>query len=78
MGLLIASRNADPDGAARRNVSPERDRLATRIEDLAILDLHTSAVGAVAGADLGLDENAPIAVEGARPTSGSCGRDACE
>jgi hypothetical protein len=78
VGLLIAGRNADPDGAARCNVSLERDRLAARIEDLAILDLHTSAVGAVASADLGLDENAPIAVEGARPTPRSCGRDTCE
>ena len=66
MGLLTAGRNADPDSTVPRNMSLERDRLAAPIEDLAILDLHAVAVGAVTITDLGLDENAPIAVESAR------------
>jgi hypothetical protein len=66
MGLLTTGRDGDPHSAVARDVSLELDRLAAPIEDLAILDPHTVAVGGGALADPGLDEHAPIPVEGAR------------
>src|ERR1700686_792261 len=65
MGFLTAGRNGDPHGAVARDVSLQLDLLAAPIEDLAILDAHTVAVGGRAIADPGLDEHAPIPVEGA-------------
>ena len=73
-GALAAARDRDGHGALVADLAGNREGGAARIADRAVLDLDRIAVGAVAGALFGDDQDAPVAVE-ARLGGATSGRE---
>src|SRR5208282_4063124 len=77
-GIIRATRNPYPRGAAGPDASVEIDRTATAVKDNSIRDLPAEAIGMVARSGPGNDDNAPRAVVfgGGADVSclGQCGR----
>ena len=62
-GAVAAAGHDDGHGAVLADLAGDVERGATRVADRAVLDLDRVAVGAVAGAFFGDDQDAPVSVE---------------
>ncbi len=62
-GALVAARNRDGHGALVADLAGDREGGRTRVTHGAVFDFHRIAIGAIAGALLGDDQNAPVAIE---------------
>src|SRR5947209_11222747 len=61
LGLLAGASDPDPHAAVGEHMPLQIDRPAAVIDDIAVGDAHAIAVGAVAAAALGHDDDAPVA-----------------